>query len=58
MANAWLSFLAGYRKKHPSKSMKQCMKDAAVDYKKQKKGGAAKKKVKKSKGKKKNLSEK
>ena len=32
MANKWLSFLAAYRKKHPSKSMKQCMKDAAVSY--------------------------
>ena len=44
--NPWLAFLKSYRSKHPSKSMKQAMKDAAVEYRK-KKGGAKKKKTKK-----------
>ena len=44
MANAWMSFLAAYRKKHPKKSMKQCMKDAAVEYRKKKPKKSQKKK--------------
>lgn len=39
--NAWISFLSGYRKKNPGKSMKQAMRDGAKVYKSQK--GAAKK---------------
>ena len=49
--NAWLDFLAKYRKQHPGKSMKQCMKDAAKAWKSQK-GKSSK--SSKSKGKKKN----
>ena len=42
MPNKWLSFLSAYRKKHPNKSMKQCMKDAAKVYKSEKGKDAAK----------------
>ena len=49
MANKWIAFLQTYRKKHPSLSMKQAMKSAAVEWKKAKGGG----KAKKAKGKKK-----
>jgi len=45
--NAWLSFLAAYRKKNPSKSMKQAMKDGAKEYKKSKPKASAKGKKKK-----------
>ena len=48
--NAWLEYLAKYRKQHPGKSMKQCMKDAAKAWKSQK-GKSSK--SSKSKGKKK-----
>ena len=51
--NPWLSFLKAYKAKHPGKSMKQSMKDAAVDYRKSKKGGDSKKVKKKTKAKKK-----
>jgi hypothetical protein len=34
--NPWISFLRGYRSKHPGKSMKQAMKDGAKEYKKRK----------------------
>ena len=44
MANAWMTFLAAYRKKHPKKNMKQCMKDAAVEYRKKKPKKSQKKK--------------
>lgn len=50
--NAWIDFLAKYRKQHPGKSMKQCMKDAAKVWKSQK-GGKASKSSKSKKGKKK-----
>ena len=48
MANVWLTFLSQWRKSHPKVSMKQAMKQAAVDYRK-KKGGTKKKKTKKKK---------
>ena len=32
--SAWNKNVAAYKKKHPNKSMKQCMKDAAKTYKK------------------------
>lgn len=32
--SAWNQYLAAYRKKHPNKSMKECMKEAAKTYKK------------------------
>ena len=53
--NPWLSFLKAYKAKNPGKSMKQSMKDGAVEYRKSKKGGTdkAKKVKKKTKGKKK-----
>ena len=52
MPNPWISFLKAYKAKHPKKSMKQCMKDAAVEYRKSKGAGGKKaaKKVKKKKG--------
>ena len=56
MPNPWLSFLKAYKAKHPGKSMKQSMRDGAVEYRKSKKGGASKAKKgakKKGKGKKK-----
>ena len=46
MANAWISFLADFRKKNPKLSMKQAMKQGAVAYKKGKKKGGKKKKSK------------
>ena len=45
--NPWLAFLKSYRSRHPSKSMKQAMRDAAVEYRKKK--GTAKGKKKKIK---------
>ena len=51
MPNKWLSFLSAYRKKHPNKSMKQCMKDAAKVYKSEK--GKAEPKAKKKRQKRK-----
>ena len=47
MANRWITFLADFRKKNPSLSMKQAMKQGAVAYKKTK-GKDDKKKTKKS----------
>ena len=41
--NPWLVFLKSYRARNKGKSMKQAMKDAAVEYRK-KKGGKGKKK--------------
>jgi len=32
--SAWNKHVAAYRKKHPNKTMKQCLKDAAKTYKK------------------------
>ena len=32
--SAWNKHVAAYRKKHPSKSMKECLKAAAKTYKK------------------------
>ena len=43
--NPWITFLAGYRKSHPEKSMKQAMKDGAKEYK-SKKGSTTKTKSK------------
>ncbi len=51
MANKWLTYLKAYRKKHPGKSMKECLKAAAVEYRKIK-GGGDTKKAKKKKAKK------
>ena len=45
MANVWLTFLSQWRKSHPKVSMKNAMKQAAVDYRK--KNGTKKKKSKK-----------
>ena len=39
MANKWISFLKSWRSKHKGVSMKDSMKQAAVEYRKQK-GGA------------------
>ena len=44
--NAWLSFLAAYWKKNPSKSMKQAMREGAREYKKSKPKASAKGKKK------------
>ena len=53
--NAWITFLAAYRKRNPSKSMKQAMRDGAKEYKSKGKSAApAAKRSKKGKGKKKN----
>ena len=53
MSNKWISFLASFRKSHPKLSMKQAMKQGAVEYKKRKGGAEAKATKKKGKGKKK-----
>jgi hypothetical protein len=34
--NPWIDFLSKYRKSHPKLSMKDCMKKAATEYRKQK----------------------
>ena len=47
--NPWLSFLKAYKAKHPNKSMKQAMKDGAVEYRKKKGGSKAGAKKKRSK---------
>jgi hypothetical protein len=47
MANKWLSFLSEYRKKHSGMSLKQAMKSASSEYKKQKGSKPKKKKPKK-----------
>ena len=48
MPNKWVSFLNAYRKRHPKLSMKQAMRQGAVEYRKSgaaktKKGGKKKK---------------
>ena len=45
--NPWIDFLSAFRKSHPKLSMSQAMKQAAVKYRAQKKGGSKKKKSKK-----------
>jgi hypothetical protein len=35
--STWMEYLNAYRKKHPEKSMRQCMKDASEGYKATKK---------------------
>jgi len=48
MANPWIQFLKEYRKRHPSKSMKDAMKSAAVEWR-AKKSSKSKGKGKKKK---------
>ena len=40
MPNKWITFLSGYRKRHPDKSMKQAMRDGAKEYKSKGSGAA------------------
>ena len=41
MPNRWITFLAGFRKRNSKLSMKQAMKQGAVEYRKQGKGKSA-----------------
>ena len=47
MGNPWLAFLSAFRKKNPSLSMKQAMKQGAIKYRSQKGSKGVKKKGKK-----------
>ena len=47
MGNPWLAFLSAFRKKNPSLSMKQAMKQGAIKYRSQKGSKVVKKKGKK-----------
>ncbi len=41
MPNRWITFLAGFRKRNSHLSMKQAMKQGAVEYRKKGKGKSA-----------------